>query len=98
MGSSYAQDVDQTSKPQPLKVQGAQMASVPVQVGQNEIQVYQAGYDNSVPTNLHGGDIGNIEFYLTNHEKLGPKMDGRCYRGIEDKPQPGPMHHFFAPQ
>ena len=56
------------------------MASVPVQVGQNEIQVYQAGYDNSVPTNLHGGDIGNIEFYLTNQDGEALNLQGSNYQ------------------
>ena len=79
-GSSYAQDTTTTGGPQPLKLQGAQMASVPVVVGQNQTQVYQASYDNSVPTNLHGGDISSIEFFLTNQDGEQLNLQGSNYQ------------------
>ena len=79
-GSSYAQDTTTAGGPQPLKLQGAQMASVPVVVGQNQTQVYQASYDNSVPTNLHGGDISSIEFFLTNQDGEQLNLQGSNYQ------------------
>jgi len=47
------------------KLSAAQMCSVPVLVGQNQIQTFQASYDNSTPCDLHGANINEIEFYLT---------------------------------
>jgi hypothetical protein len=50
------------------RMQGAQLASIPVQVPANDVQVWGAAYDNSVPCAIHGGSIDNIDFYLTNQD------------------------------
>jgi len=51
------------------KLSLAQMSSmVPVVVGQNEIQTFQAQYDNSVPCDIHGVSVDEIEFYLTDQD------------------------------
>ena len=50
------------------KLHGAQMASIPIEVAQGQLQTYSARYDNSMPTDLHGGSINAIEFYLTDQD------------------------------
>ena len=48
IGNSYNQDG---------RMQGAQLASVPVTVPQNDTQVWEAKFDNRLPLDLHGADI-----------------------------------------
>ena len=51
------------------KLSLAQLSSmVSVVVGQNEIQTYQAQYNNSVPCDIHGTSVNEIEFYLTDQD------------------------------
>jgi hypothetical protein len=50
------------------RMQGAQLASIPVQVPANDVQVWGASYDNSVPCAIHGGSIDSLDFYLTNQD------------------------------
>ena len=45
IGNSYNQDG---------RMQGAQLASVPVTVQQNDTQVWEAKFDNRLPLDLHG--------------------------------------------
>ena len=43
--------------------------SVPILVGENEMQNWQAQYDTSVPSDIHGAEINQIEFYVTNQDQ-----------------------------
>ena len=52
------------------KQSGAQVASVPVTAPQNSMQTWQATWDSSVPTDLHGATIDSIEFYLTDQNSV----------------------------
>ena len=62
------------------RMQGAQLASVPVTVPQNYTQVWSAAYDNSVPLDLHGADIDSIEFYLTNQDGKRVNLQGNQFQ------------------
>lgn len=55
---------------------GSQLASVPVLVGEDEMQNWQAQYDTSVPSDIHGAEINQIEFYLTNQDQNVQDMQG----------------------
>ena len=50
------------------RMQGAQLASIPIQVPANDVQVWSASYDNSVPCAVHGGTVDSLAFYLTNQD------------------------------
>jgi hypothetical protein len=58
----------QTSYAADGKLAGAQMACVAVNVPAGNIQTYQASYDNSIPCDLHGGNIDHVEFFLTDQD------------------------------
>ena len=55
---------------------GSQLASVPVVVPPGKVQSWQAGYDCSVPSMIHGQDIDAIEFYLTNQDQQIQDLQG----------------------
>ena len=61
------------------KLQGAQMASIPIDVAQGQLQTYAASYDNSMPTDLHGGSIDSIEFYLTDQDDNMVDLQGSTF-------------------
>ena len=50
------------------RLQGAQLASIPISVPANDVQIWGASYDNSVPCAIHGGSVDSIAFYLTNQD------------------------------
>eukprot|EP01045_Picozoa_sp_COSAG04_P017341 COSAG04_NODE_1527_length_6459_cov_1.844025_4_plen_501_part_00 len=50
------------------KRSGAQLQVVPVSVPSGAVQVWQSQYDNSIPCQLHGGDISSIEFYIRDQD------------------------------
>ena len=74
------------------KLSQAQMASVPVLVGQNEIQNYQAQYDNSVPCDLHGADINAIDFYLTDQTGAAIDLQKSTFQATLRIYYPDPIH------
>ena len=55
---------------------GSQLASVPVIVPPGKVQSWQAGYDCSVPSMIHGQEIDAIEFYLTNQDQQIQDLQG----------------------
>ena len=73
---------------------GSQLASVPVLVGENEMQNWQAQYDTSVPSDIHGAEINQIQFYVTNQDQHVQDMQGSNFtatlRILWDDPIP--MH------
>ena len=50
------------------KRSGAQLQVVPISVPSGAVQVWQSQYDNSIPCQLHGGDISAIEFYIRDQD------------------------------
>eukprot|EP01045_Picozoa_sp_COSAG04_P009149 COSAG04_NODE_524_length_13127_cov_18.191511_5_plen_171_part_00 len=60
--------------------EGAQLASVPVTVPQNDTQVWEAKFDNRLPLDLHGADITAIEWYLTNQDGQRVNLQGNNFQ------------------
>ena len=50
------------------KQSGGSLAQIPITKGRGEVEVWQAGYDNGVPINLHGGTIDSLSYSLTNQD------------------------------
>jgi hypothetical protein len=50
------------------KRSGAQLQVIPISVPSGAVQVWHSQYDNSIPCQLHGGDISSIEFYIRDQD------------------------------
>jgi hypothetical protein len=74
------------------KMSQSQMASVPVLVGPTQIQSYQAGHDDSVPCDLHGAYISEIEFYLTDQSGSAINLQNSTFQATLRIYYPDPIH------
>ena len=57
-----------TSYDQKGKQSGGSLAQVPITKPRGQVEVWQAGYDNGVPIDLHGGVIDSLTYSLSNQD------------------------------
>jgi hypothetical protein len=68
-----------TSYDQRGKQSGGSLCSVPVTVAQNEVQVWQSTYDQSIPVSFHGGSIDSLTWSLTDGEGHPVNLQGQDF-------------------
>ena len=80
-----------TSYDQRGKQSGGSLCSVPVTVAQNEVQVWQSTYDQSIPVSFHGGSIDSLTWSLTDGEGHPVNLQGQDFNATLRVSWPDPV-------